>query len=117
MGDDDDSFDDLRDDLYDEAVRIVIETNQASIAIQRRLRIGYSRAARMVERMERQGLVEPRMEQNGASAARGECLSRFCYCTAGSAASVAPVRLSINSKVAMISRESHESVFARNAPP
>jgi S-DNA-T family DNA segregation ATPase FtsK/SpoIIIE len=60
VGDDDDNFDDFRDELYDEAVRIVIETNQASIsAIQRRLRIGYNRAARMVERMEREGLVEP----------------------------------------------------------
>jgi len=60
QGDDDDGGDEFRDDLYEEAVRIVIETNQASIsAIQRRLRIGYNRAARMVERMEREGLVEP----------------------------------------------------------
>ncbi|MGH7907436.1 MAG: DNA translocase FtsK, partial [Candidatus Binataceae bacterium] len=49
-----------RDELYDEAVRIVIETNQASISmIQRRLRVGYNRAARMVEQMEREGLVAP----------------------------------------------------------
>jgi DNA segregation ATPase FtsK/SpoIIIE, S-DNA-T family len=49
-----------RDDLYDEAVRIVVETGQASISmIQRRLRIGYNRAARMVEEMERDGLVMP----------------------------------------------------------
>ena len=48
------------DDLYDEAVRIVLETNQASVSmIQRRLRIGYNRAARMVEQMEREGLVTP----------------------------------------------------------
>jgi DNA segregation ATPase FtsK/SpoIIIE, S-DNA-T family len=48
------------DELFDEAVRIVIETNQASISmIQRRLRIGYNRAARMVEQMEREGLVLP----------------------------------------------------------
>jgi DNA segregation ATPase FtsK/SpoIIIE, S-DNA-T family len=48
------------DELYDEAVRIVIETNQASVSmIQRRLRIGYNRAARMVEQMEREGLVAP----------------------------------------------------------
>jgi S-DNA-T family DNA segregation ATPase FtsK/SpoIIIE len=48
------------DELYDEAVRIVMETNQASISmIQRRLRIGYNRAARMVEQMEREGLVTP----------------------------------------------------------
>jgi S-DNA-T family DNA segregation ATPase FtsK/SpoIIIE len=52
--------DDYRDDLYDDAVRIVLDTNQASISmIQRRLRIGYNRAARMVERMEREGLVMP----------------------------------------------------------
>jgi DNA segregation ATPase FtsK/SpoIIIE, S-DNA-T family len=49
-----------RDELYDEAVRIVLETNQASISmIQRRLRIGYNRAARMVEQMEHEGLVMP----------------------------------------------------------
>jgi S-DNA-T family DNA segregation ATPase FtsK/SpoIIIE len=49
-----------RDELYDDAVQIVIETNQASISmIQRRLRIGYNRAARMVEQMEREGLVLP----------------------------------------------------------
>jgi DNA segregation ATPase FtsK/SpoIIIE, S-DNA-T family len=49
-----------RDEYYDEAVRIVLETNQASISmIQRRLRIGYNRAARMVEQMEREGLVLP----------------------------------------------------------
>jgi S-DNA-T family DNA segregation ATPase FtsK/SpoIIIE len=41
-------------------VQIVIDTNQASISmIQRRLRIGYNRAARMVEQMEREGLVLP----------------------------------------------------------
>ena len=48
------------DSLYDDAVRIVLETNQASVSmIQRRLRIGYNRAARMVEQMEREGLVTP----------------------------------------------------------
>ncbi len=49
-----------KDEFYDEAVRIVLETGQASISmIQRRLRIGYNRAARMVEEMEREGLVMP----------------------------------------------------------
>src|SRR5206468_11415149 len=49
-----------RDEMYDEAVAIVMETNQASISmIQRRLRIGYNRAARMVEQMEREGIVMP----------------------------------------------------------
>jgi len=49
-----------RDELYDDAVKIVLETGQASISgIQRRLRIGYNRAARMVEQMEREGLVAP----------------------------------------------------------
>ena len=59
-GDGSGGADDYRDELYDDAVRIVLETNQASISmIQRRLRIGYNRAARMVERMEREGLVMP----------------------------------------------------------
>jgi DNA segregation ATPase FtsK/SpoIIIE, S-DNA-T family len=52
--------DDFQDENYDEAVRIVLETDQASISmIQRRLRIGYNRAARMVEQMEREGIVMP----------------------------------------------------------
>ncbi|HKK15402.1 MAG TPA: DNA translocase FtsK 4TM domain-containing protein, partial [Gammaproteobacteria bacterium] len=56
--------DDL-DPLYDEAVRIVTETRKASISyIQRRLKIGYNRAARMVEEMEQSGVVGP-LESNG----------------------------------------------------
>ena len=46
------------DDKYDEAVQLVMETRRASISmIQRRLRVGYNRAARMIEMMEREGLV------------------------------------------------------------
>jgi len=46
------------DELYDQAVRLVAETRQASISmVQRRLRIGYNRAARMIERMEQDGVV------------------------------------------------------------
>lgn len=53
------------DPLYDEAVRIVTETRKASISyIQRRMKIGYNRAARMVEEMEKSGLVSP-LESNG----------------------------------------------------
>ncbi|MEN8256628.1 MAG: DNA translocase FtsK [Thermodesulfobacteriota bacterium] len=48
------------DEKYDEAVSIVCETGQASIsAVQRRLRIGYNRAARIIETMEREGIVGP----------------------------------------------------------
>jgi DNA segregation ATPase FtsK/SpoIIIE, S-DNA-T family len=48
------------DELYDAALQIVLETGQASISmIQRRLRIGYNRSARMVEQMEREGIVTP----------------------------------------------------------
>jgi S-DNA-T family DNA segregation ATPase FtsK/SpoIIIE len=51
-------FDFERDDLYDEAARIVVTSGQASISyLQRRLRIGFSRAARGVDRMEAEGLV------------------------------------------------------------
>jgi len=46
------------DELYDKAVALVTETRQASISnLQRRMRIGYNRAARMIERMEREGVV------------------------------------------------------------
>ena len=54
------------DPLYDEAVRIVIETRKSSISyIQRRLKVGYNRAARIVEEMEKSGLVGP-LESNGS---------------------------------------------------
>ena len=54
------------DPLYDQAVRIVVETRKASISgVQRRLKIGYNRAARMVESMEQAGLVGP-LQSNGS---------------------------------------------------
>jgi S-DNA-T family DNA segregation ATPase FtsK/SpoIIIE len=47
-----------KDDLYDEAARIVVSSGQASISyLQRKLRIGFSRAARLVDMMEAEGLV------------------------------------------------------------
>ncbi len=53
------------DPLYDEAVALVVRTRRASIsAVQRHLRIGYNRAARLIEAMERAGLVSP-MQSNG----------------------------------------------------
>jgi S-DNA-T family DNA segregation ATPase FtsK/SpoIIIE len=49
-----------KDDLYDEAARIVVSSGQASISyLQRRLRIGFSRAARLVDMMELEGVVSP----------------------------------------------------------
>lgn len=60
-----DSSDAEQDPLYDQAVRIVLESRRASISnVQRRLKIGYNRAARIVETMEAAGLVGP-METNG----------------------------------------------------
>lgn len=53
------------DPLYDQAVKIVLDTRRASISsIQRRLKIGYNRAARLIEDMERAGLVSE-MQSNG----------------------------------------------------
>ncbi|MFC1838355.1 DNA translocase FtsK [Thermodesulfobacteriota bacterium] len=49
-----------KDEKYDKAVDIVIQTGQASISmIQRKLRVGYNRAARMIEIMEKEGIVGP----------------------------------------------------------
>ncbi|MCC7090944.1 MAG: DNA translocase FtsK 4TM domain-containing protein [Nitrosomonas sp.] len=64
------------DPLYDEAVAIVVKTRRASISlVQRNLRIGYNRAARIIEEMERAGLVSS-MQSNGnrevLAPARGE---------------------------------------------
>lgn len=48
------------DEKYEEAVQVVMKSGQASISgLQRKLRVGYNRAARMIEAMERQGVVGP----------------------------------------------------------
>jgi S-DNA-T family DNA segregation ATPase FtsK/SpoIIIE len=54
------------DPLYDQALNIVTETRRASISgIQRRLKIGYNRAARLIEEMEQAGVVGP-LQSNGS---------------------------------------------------
>jgi S-DNA-T family DNA segregation ATPase FtsK/SpoIIIE len=54
-----------KDALYDQAVEIVLRTRRPSISlVQRHLRIGYNRAARLIEDMERAGMVSP-MQSNG----------------------------------------------------
>jgi DNA segregation ATPase FtsK/SpoIIIE, S-DNA-T family len=54
------SRDEDTDEMYDRAVAIVAETRNASISyIQRRLKVGYNRAARMIEQMEHEGIVGP----------------------------------------------------------
>ncbi|MBI4482274.1 MAG: DNA translocase FtsK [Acidobacteria bacterium] len=51
---------DYDDELYDEAVRVVVDIGKASTSVlQRRLRIGYGRAARLIDLMEREGIVGP----------------------------------------------------------
>ena len=55
-----DEFDDEDDDLFEEAVQVVLDTGQASISmVQRRLRVGYTRAARLIDMMEQRGIVGP----------------------------------------------------------
>lgn len=54
------AVEEIQDELYESAVALVAQTRQASISmLQRRLRVGYNRAARMIERMEAEGLVGP----------------------------------------------------------
>ena len=54
------------DALYDEAVRFVTESRKASISsVQRRFKVGYNRAARMIEDMEKAGIVSP-SDNNGS---------------------------------------------------
>ncbi|PHX44259.1 cell division protein FtsK [Pseudomonas sp. NZIPFR-PS5] len=61
-----DGEDSESDALYDEAVKFVLESRRASIsAVQRKLKIGYNRAARMIETMENAGVVTP-MNTNGS---------------------------------------------------
>lgn len=61
-----DGEDSEADALYDEAVQFVLESRRASIsAVQRKLKIGYNRAARMIEAMEMAGVVTP-MNSNGS---------------------------------------------------
>ena len=51
---------DVDDDLYQDAVRVVCEMGRASTStLQRRLRIGYGRAARLIDLMEKDGIVGP----------------------------------------------------------
>jgi S-DNA-T family DNA segregation ATPase FtsK/SpoIIIE len=62
----DEEGEDLSDEMYDMAVRLVTEHRQASISwLQRRLRVGYNRAARMIERMERDGVVSAPLGARG----------------------------------------------------
>ncbi len=50
----------IQDPLYPEAIRVVVETGQASVSLlQRRMRLGYGRAARILDQMEEEGIVGP----------------------------------------------------------
>ena len=55
-----DAGDEVDDDLYQDAVRVVCEMGRASTStLQRRLRVGYGRAARLIDLMEKDGIVGP----------------------------------------------------------
>jgi len=75
-GFDSDGEDGEQDPLYDEAVEIVLESRKASISlVQRRLKIGYNRAARLVEQMEVSGLVSA-VQSNGTREVLAPALAR-----------------------------------------
>ncbi len=66
-----------KDDLYDEAARIVVQSGQASISyLQRKMRIGFSRAARLVDMMEAEGLGLAGRRRQAPRGARGQRLLR-----------------------------------------
>lgn len=49
-----------KDELFEEAVKMILESNQASVSIlQRRMRLGYTRAARLIDSMEQEGIIGP----------------------------------------------------------
>ena len=51
---------DSDDDMYKDAVQVVVDNGKASASLlQRRLRVGYARAARLIETMEEQGIIGP----------------------------------------------------------
>ena len=57
-GDADDDFDPDSDDLLDQAAQLVVESGTASVSmIQRRLRVGYTRAGRLIDMLERRGII------------------------------------------------------------
>jgi S-DNA-T family DNA segregation ATPase FtsK/SpoIIIE len=59
----DDDSDDVGDEMYEQAVEMVRRLNRASVSLlQRRLRIGYTRAARLIDMMEERGIVGPATE-------------------------------------------------------
>lgn len=50
----------MLDELYDQAVQVILEAKQASVSLlQRRMRIGYTRAARLIDQMEARSIVGP----------------------------------------------------------
>jgi S-DNA-T family DNA segregation ATPase FtsK/SpoIIIE len=60
MEEDDQSFDGQQDPMYSDAVRVVLEMGKASTStLQRRLRLGYGRAARILDMMQRDGIIGP----------------------------------------------------------
>jgi S-DNA-T family DNA segregation ATPase FtsK/SpoIIIE len=71
---------DERDDLYDQAVQLVVNTGQASASfIQRRMRVGYPRAARMIEMMEEDGVIGPAMGGKAREVLAKQSISRKMY--------------------------------------
>ena len=55
-----------KDELFDEAVAVILETGQASTSnLQRRMRLGYTRAARIIDQIEAEGLIGPSQGAKG----------------------------------------------------
>jgi S-DNA-T family DNA segregation ATPase FtsK/SpoIIIE len=91
-------FDPDSDDLLDEAIRLVVQTETASVSmIQRRLRVGYTRAGRLIDMLERRGVISGYEGSKPRQVLIGQADLNRVLAPAGQAGPPAPDRLAVDS--------------------